>query len=166
MAITYSNGNDIKSLLKQYEQVNKELNKQIKENGNEFIEALFQEIFDQHEGLNFVLIRGYTPGFNDGEPCTHSQETFVGSGWYASYRERDVYDFEDYELYEEFGVEDEDEPSKHINSACTTLKEAKAQIEAYDEIIERVFITNFDLKITKGEDGKVKVVEDDYYCGY
>lgn len=161
MTIIDSNGNDIKSLLKQYEQVNKELNKQIEENGETFIQSLFQEIFDQHEGLNFVLIRGYTPGFNDGEPCTHSQNTFVGANDYGSYL-----DFEDYELYEEFGVEDEDEPSKHINSACTTLKEAKAQIEAYDEIIERVFVTNFELKITKGEDGKVKVVEDEYWCGY
>lgn len=160
MTITDSNGNDIKSLLKQYEQVNKELNKQIKENGNEFIEALFQEIFDQHEGLNFVLIRGYTPGFNDGEPCTHSQNTFVGANDYGSYL-----DFEDYELYEEFGVE-EDDAENHINKDCKTLKEAKAQIEAYDEIIERVFVTNFDLKITKGEDGKVKVVEDEYWCGY
>lgn len=160
MAITDSNGNDIKSLLKQYEQVNKELNKQIKENGNAFVEALFQEIFDQHEGLNFVLIRGYTPGFNDGEPCTHSQNTFVGANDYGNYL-----DFEDYELYEEFGVE-EGETENHINKDCKSLKEAKAQIEAYDEIIERVFITNFDLKVTKGEDGKVKVVEDDYWCGY
>lgn len=160
MVITDSNGNDIKSLLKQYEQVNKELNKQIKENGNEFVEALFQEIFDQHEGLNFVMIRGYTPGFNDGEPCTHSQNTFVGANDYGSYL-----DFEDYELYEEFGVE-EGETENHVNKDCKTLKEAKAQIEAYDEIIERVFITNFDLKITKSEDGKVKVVEDEYWCGY
>lgn len=160
MAITDSNGNDIKTLPKQYEQVNKELNKQIKENGNEFVEALFQEIFDQHEGLNFVLIRGYTPGFNDGEPCTHSQNTFVGANDYGSYL-----DFEDYELYEEFGVE-EGETENHINKDCKTLKEAKAQIEAYDEIIERVFVTNFDLKITKGEGGKVKVVEDEYDCGY
>lgn len=160
MATTDSNGNDIKSLLKQYEQVNKELNKQIKENGNEFVEALFQEIFDQHEGLNFVLIRGYTPGFNDGEPCTHSQNTFVGANDYGRYL-----DFEDYELYEEFGVE-EGETENHVNKDCKTLKEAKAQIEAYDEILERVFVTNFDLKITKGEDGKVKVVADDYWCGY
>lgn len=160
MAITDPNGNDIKSLLKQYEQVNKELNKQIKENGDEFIEALFQEIFDQHEGLNFVLIRGYTPDFNDGEPCTHSQTTFVGANDYGSYL-----DFEEYGLYEEFGVE-EGETENHINKDCKTLKEAKAQIEAYDEIIERVFITNFDLKVIKGGDGKVRVVEDEYWCGY
>ena len=152
--------NNIKVLLKQYEEVNAELNKQIKENGNEFIEALFQEIFDQHEGLNFVLIRGYTPGFNDGEPCTHSQNTFVGANDYGTYL-----DFEDYGYYEEFGVE-EGETENHINKDCKTLKEAKAQIEAYDEIIERVFITNFDLKVIKGEDGKVKVVEDEYWCGY
>lgn len=160
MSVRDSEGNDIKSLLKQYEQVNKELNKQIKENGNEFVEALFQEIFDQHEGLNFALIRGYTPGFNDGEPCTHSQDTFVGANDYGRYL-----DFEDYELYEEFGVE-EGETENHINKDCKTLKEAKAQIEAYDEIIERVFITNFDLKVIKGEDGKVKVIEDEYWCGY
>lgn len=40
---------DIKALLKQYEEVNAELNKQIKESGTEFIQQLFQDVFDRNQ---------------------------------------------------------------------------------------------------------------------
>ena len=39
------------------------------------VERLFKEavqlIFDNYPGLNFFEIKGYTPSFNDGDPCTH-----------------------------------------------------------------------------------------------
>ena len=153
---------DIKTLLKQYEEVNAALNKQIQENGKEFIQNLFQDVFDQNPGLNFVMIRGWTPGFNDGEPCTHSQETFVGRISWGCYQ-----DFSDYELYDEFEVEfDEgDNVVSHINSECKTLDQVYEQLEAYSEIIERVFDTNFEIQ-AKLVDGKVVVTEDEYDCGY
>ena len=155
---------DIKSLLEQYEEVNKQLNKQIQENGKEFIQNLFQDIFDQHKGLKFVMVRGWTPGFNDGEPCTHSQETFVGRVSWGTY-----HDFSDYELYDDFECvfdEDSDDVVSHINSGCESLDEVYVQVEAYSEIIERVFNTNFEIKASLNTDGKVVVIEDEYWCGY
>lgn len=162
---------DIKSLLKQYEEVNAELNKQIAENGKQFLESVFQEIFDQNDGLKLVYIIGWTPGFNDGEPCTHSQESFVGSSHTWSYRgeERLSYDFDDRELYEELEVEfeeDSDEVVKHINSDCKTLDLVSKQISAYEELVERVYNTNFEIKVTLNSDGKVVVDQDWYDCGY
>jgi hypothetical protein len=163
---------DIKALLKQYEEVNAELNKQISENGKQFLESVFQEIFDQNEGLKLIYIIGWTPGFNDGEPCTHSQESFVGSSHTWSYRGEEClsYDFDDRELYEEFEVEFDEEDSdtvvSHINSGCKTLDQVTKQVAAYEELVERVYNTNFEIKVTLNSEGKVVVDQDWYDCGY
>lgn len=162
---------DIKTLLKQYEEINAELNKQISENGKQFLESVFQEIFDENEGLKLIYIVGYTPGFNDGEPCTHSQESYVGASHFWNYLGKDEisYDFDDRELYEEFEVEfDEDANTvlSHINSQCKTLDQVVKQVAAYEELIERVYETNFEIKVTLDENGKAVVDHDWYDCGY
>lgn len=162
---------DIKTLLKQYEEINAELNKQISENGKQFLESVFQEIFDQNEGLKLIYIVGWTPSFNDGEPCTHSQESYVGARHFWNYLGEDniSYDFDDRELYEEFEVEfDEDGNTvlSHINSECKTLDEVAKQVAAYEELVERVYETNFVIKVTLNDNGKVVLDHDWYDCGY
>lgn len=152
---------NIKQLLKQYEEVNAELNKQIKDNGEAFIQELFQDVFDNHQGLNVIGVVGWTMGFNDGEACYHQQYIYTGvPAW------KDYPDF-----YEESGNFEEDfefdeEENKHLNSECSTLQQAKAQVEAYDEIIERVFGTNFRIVATRNEDNTAAVSVDEYDCGY
>lgn len=163
--------NNIKELLKTFEEVNKELNAQIAANGKEFIKSVFQEIFDQHKGLKLIKIIGWTPGFNDGEPCTHSQETVVGKSHTWTYRgdPHISYDFGDREMYEEFDVEfaeDGDTVLSHINSDCETLDAVASQVVVYEELVERVFDTNFDIEFRLEEDGSVSVSVDDYDCGY
>lgn len=161
---------DIKSLLKQYEEVNAELNKQISENGKQFLESVFQEIFDQNEGLKLIYILGWTPNFNDGEPYTHSQKSFVGSSRHCSWRNGLSYDFDERELYEEFEVEFDEEDGdtviSHINSGCKTLDQVIKQVEAYEELVERFYDTNFEIKITLNDEGKVVVDQDWYDCDY
>ncbi len=161
---------DIKTLLKQYEEVNAELNKQIQENGTAFMQSVFQEIFDKNPGLKLVYILGWTPGFNDGEPCTHSQEAYVGSSYQPSWRDQPYYDFDDRELFDEFEVEwdeeDNDKVVSHINSECKTLNDVLAQVNVYDELVERVYNTDFELKIHLNDAGKVVVDHDWYDCGY
>ncbi len=160
---------DIKTLLKQYEEINAELNKQISENGKQFLESVFQEIFDGNEGLKFILIRGVTPSFNDGEPCTHSQLTFVGFSrvWTWKGEEQISYDFDDYELFEDFEVEfdQQDNVISHINSECKTLGDVQSKVDQYEELISRVYETNFELKITL-VNGKVSIDHDWYDPGY
>lgn len=151
---------NIKVLMKQYEEVNAELNRQIAANGKEFIAEVFSEIFSKHEGLKLVVIQGWTPGFNDGEPCTHFQETFVGRDSWGEYL-----DFEDYEEAAE-SFEYDEETGEHINSGCSTLQTAYDEIEVYSELIERVFYTNFIVTISLDEEGEVVVNEDEYCCGY
>lgn len=157
---------DIKTLLKQYETVNAELNKQIRKNGDKFIQELFQDIFDKHEGLNVIGIIGWTMGFNDGEACYHQQYTYTGDMQHSSWDNRFYPDFQDEAGNFEEEFEYDEEENTHLNSQCQTLDQAKYQVEKYDEIIERIYNTNFRIVITKGEDGKVIVDHDYYDCGY
>lgn len=155
---------NIEKILSEYEAAKVALNNALKENGKKCIEEVFTKIFKEHEGLNYVMIIGETPSFNDGEPCTHSQETYVGDiGW------GEYFDYENFDdcYYEEFEhSEVEDGIKTNINSKCTTLKEAKAKISCFDEIIERVYDTNFIIKVTRSTDGSAEVDVDEYDCGY
>lgn len=151
----------IKQLMEEYEKVNAALNEKIQREGEKFMEELFQEVFSQHEGLNVIGIVGYTPSFNDGEPCTHSHYIYTGAklsyGDYVDFVE-EVGNFE-----EDFEYNEED--NDHANSKCLTLGEAKDQIEAYDEIIERVYDTNFRIVVKRTTDG-VEIEHEEYDPGY
>lgn len=159
---------DIKSLLQRYEQVNKELNEALRENGQSFIESLFKDIFDRHPGVNKLCIMGYTPYFNDGDACTHSAEYF--SGVTGNYNGRTYFDFDDYSVACEFMTKDLTEDDDDDNALGLTpngtdnkvLKSAKAAMEAYDEIFTRQYDTNFFITAVRNEDGTV-TVEDEYY---
>ena len=127
--------------------------------------------FSKPQKAKLIYIIGWTPGFNDGEPCTHSQESFVGSSHTWSYRGEEClsYDFDDYELFDEFDVEFNESGDvilSHINSDCKTLDLVSKQVNAYEELVERVYNTNFELKVTLNSEGKVVVDQDWYDCGY
>lgn len=160
---------DIKSLLQRYEEVNAELNTALRENGDQFIQSLFADIFDRHPGVNRLCIMGWTPYFNDGDPCTHNSEYF--SGVTGSYSGRTYFDFDDYSAACEFMTEglneDEDNDDNELGLTPNTtdnkvLKSAKAALTAYDEIFTRQFETNFLIKANRNEDGTV-TVENEYY---
>ncbi|MNF90553.1 hypothetical protein D3C84_731200 [compost metagenome] len=55
---------------------------------------------------------------------------------------------------------------EHINSSCLTLNKVVSQISTYDEIIERVYDTNFELRVSLNDSGEVVVNKDWYECGY
>lgn len=151
----------IKQLMEEYEKVSAALNEKIQQEGEKFMEELFQEVFSQHEGLNVIGIVGYTPSFNDGEPCTHSHYTYTG----AKLTYGDYIDFADEVGNFEEDFEYNEEDNDHINSKCLTLGEAKDQIEAYDEIIERVYDTNFRIVVKRTTDG-VEIEHEEYDPGY
>lgn len=152
-------------LIEDYNRVNTELNKELHANGKEFFKAFFQQLFNEHTGLNKIAILGWTPGFNDGEPCTHSSEVFVGRSRYNSP------DYEDYSEVGAFFTDNEDYEygdglGENPNALCTTLTEVYEKIWNFDDIIERVYDTNFIIKAFRGEDGVAVVEIDEYDCGY
>ncbi|MNE50920.1 hypothetical protein D3C80_1455190 [compost metagenome] len=159
---------DIKALLQRYEQVNAELSAALTENGKEFIQSLFADIFQRHPGVNRMCVMGWTPYFNDGDACTHSSEFFTGvTGQYSG---RTYFDFDDYSEACEFmtnGLNEDDNEENELGLTPNTtdnkvLKSAKSALAAYDEIFTRQFETNFVIKATRNEDGTV-TVEDEYY---
>lgn len=166
--LTYKD--DINQLIDDYKRINDELNRKLQEHGTTFFVGLFQKLFDENQGLNKLAVVGWTPGFNDGEPCTHSSEVFVGLT-HRGYSGRNYADYEDREDVTEFFVEEvnddgEVEDGTNPNAECTTLKQVKEILESFEDIFERVYHTNFFIKVTRDEDGTVLVDVDDYDCGY
>lgn len=133
--------------------------------------------------VSIITIRGYTPGFNDGEPCEHSASWWVNIKQHAS-EEIDVTDDLE-ELFEELqdtynwnnttrqreyipeAIEHNrvvcaqhghiyDEPPKEILEAITTV--------IFDSI-EEDYGTDYYVVFTL-KDGKFVRDEGDYDCGY
>ena len=65
------------TILKEYIAIKKQYEDKLSEFGTkENIIKAVEELSQDHEGLDVVVFVGYTPGFNDGEPCTHSSYVF------------------------------------------------------------------------------------------
>lgn len=131
-------------------------------NVNEVLSVLFAEI----PSLDQIRVRGWTPGFNDGDPCTHIQEVAVGDydpwGTFDDNDEDEDEDEEDGEKSkDDQDVNDEDHP-EHL-----AYKKAHKIVEALDDDFATLFNTNFELSISRS-DAKLgfTIHEDDYYCGY
>jgi hypothetical protein len=133
---------------------------------------IFKELFDKHQGLRKIVYQGYTPSFNDGEPCEHSSlgsvcnvywmEYYKGEGQYLSGDDL-------HEQYEEFFELESDEETyyiKHANSECLDLDAAEQDVTTLSEIIDIVYYTNFVVYITLEDDGSVTVESNEYDCGY
>jgi midasin (ATPase involved in ribosome maturation) len=185
---------DMKQLLKDYQAADARLNKAIREEGNTFITSLFQSIFDQFPLVNKLATVGWTPGFNDGDACTHSAEYASGAWRIHSWRGADhrSYDYEDHSALEEFftGVNPDDEDEEDDNEdeegnqlvvdapevaeaapvdeaeANRQAQEAKDLMEAYDNIFERVYVTNYLVTARRLPNGDVVVEDDEYDPGY
>lgn len=73
---------------------NEVLDNAIAEAGQEAVlEELFRRAFALAPGCRAASIIGYTPSFNDGDPCEHSQIVFVGAK--SQYNGRTYWDWTD-----------------------------------------------------------------------
>lgn len=88
---------------------------------------------------------GYTPGFNDGEPCYHRQDVGLN---YNDYNVDDM-DFHQYEkeCVNEYGV---------WNRVLGELSWC----------LEDEWGTDWEIGIVLDENGELKIEKEDYYCGY
>lgn len=48
------------------------------------VHDVIHSIFEANPEINSITVKGFTPGFNDGDPCYHHQFTAVG-GMYGEY---------------------------------------------------------------------------------
>lgn len=129
------------------------MDNQIKEYGQQVFQEVVESIFDQCDGLNVFMIRGWTPSWNDGEECTHSSDIITGE---ISNRWPD-YDEGDKEVFE-------DENGEQLNT-INFHGALKNLIEKTLPIAERVYNTNFEI-ICRRANGQIEVEFRDYDCGY
>jgi len=117
---------------------------------------------------NFAVVtRGYTPSFNDGEPCEHSYD-------YSLCVEKDSgYGFTHDDLYLEVDEDEDmgalfeyDQDSK--TTINTHLKDNTLFFEVIDNFVsflDDIHDTNYEIK-AKYLDGALILDVEDYYCGY
>lgn len=108
--------------------------------------------------IGVITIIGYTPGFNDGEPCEHSTDYMFG------YRELDNYGM-GYLLDEWF----EDQPElieELVEREVKVPAEVKTFVgTALDGYFEKKLGTNYRVHIIF-ENNTYRIEEDEYDCGY
>ncbi len=157
-----------------------------KETAQKNVNEILSLVFAEMPKLGRIRVRGYTPGFNDGDPCTHSQTLAV-----------DVYDPN--ELYHDLHYGDEDEkremeqqlqltgplikwsrhwdyendcrrdnnplPSDPHQAACIKAYEV---VDALEGDFEILFETNFTLDIVRDPNSELgfRIDHSHYDCGY
>jgi len=130
--------------------------------------------------INFkcILATGYTPGFNDGDPCTHTFEMFYGKR--TTYPSADgstvsYFDFDYFDDFERF-FEEEDVDFNDIEAGNTEIipvlsdeegKVIASFFEGVNLLCEQTGITDFQIVVFKKKDGEIVVeIDEDYDVGH
>lgn len=171
----------IEELLKTYEDKDNRVSK-------DFLKGKLREIFDALPDLTHIEMYGYTPSFNDGDPCYHRQ--YVTGKGYDEYHvlrkgtsikcihEEWIRDLSD-DSYDEEGNETDlfspsqlegldgwapyptQEISPETRRAVRTIMSSN-QMKGY---VTSVYDTNFCLLIYPDGDS-VEILDDEYDCGH
>lgn len=170
----------ITALLSRFKEAQRELRRRLEDEGEELLKESFKELFDKHQGLKVFAYIGYTPRFNDGEPCEHSDDSYIGSEYFYRQTNWGTYwsnDWDDREYLTEVFVEnyedfDESEPPSEdnnpllVNRNCTTLTQAASDVQDFEDAIEMVYGTNYQIIVRLEDDGSVSIDHDEYDRGY
>lgn len=120
-------------------------------------------------GMNKMIIKGYTPGFNDGDACVHNSYAYFNKRYdFSEIAQDDVpelakflnvpEDFED-EIWEWSDINSindyEDSDEDEINDLANLL----------NELIENIYGTDYIVFIDLTTD-EPTITHHDYYCGY
>ncbi|WNV47286.1 hypothetical protein ENKO_177 [Klebsiella phage fENko-Kae01] len=125
----------------------------VEKHGKEMVQSFFEDLFNKYPNLDMVFIYGYTPGFNDGEPCYHIQYNIIDSDEIQDY----VYDY----------IDDLDEDIE-INHKISNeqSREIDKEIDSIDGLLEEEYGTDWYILVKRNEDGSVELQDGDYDCGY
>lgn len=138
---------DIFNVIKEIEAIDnqrKEKINSVKNNFKDHLAEYLKPMFDKYENLDYIRFVGYTPSFNDGEPCEH-----------RSYIDLDEY-------------ESDEETSKILNENLTRDedKEISKYAGSIETIVEAVYYTNYEITVLRDGDGLSVDVNDEYDCGF
>lgn len=131
----------------------KELRKEIYNILDKGIEQFLLPYAEDSKKL-YIYIQGYTPDFNDGDPCRHSVDV---------YKKEEILNYifeEEEEIFSGISKEDiknsRDWPDKNDFRDC---------LEEVGEVLTNKYTTDFQVLITL-KDGKIHYIKDEYNCGY
>lgn len=114
----------------------------------ETFDMAIKEVLINYPDVKKLIYVGYTPGFNDGDPCTHNQDLFLNQT--------------DEDEYEE---DDDGNPIELPEISYDTIREINSLLSPLDDIVEMRYGTDFKITYTL-ENGEIKILQEDYYCGY
>lgn len=121
-------------------------------------------------GMNKLVIYGYTPGFNDGDACTHSSECLFRDYHFQEFAEQEDYSFfRMMNVPEE--VQDEGEPwnwegFENVNT-YSDADEPKVRelIQLLDYLVEQIEYTNY-LALFDFTTEETDITFEEYDCGH
>lgn len=167
---------NIQEILSNYINATAALKVELQTRGKEAFADLAKSIFDEHEGLKGFGIIGYTPSFADGDPCTHQSDLYVGevTGPHtASWDNNRIFyciDAEGEELAEflfpEYDEVDTSVKPVSINAYVADLDAVSQKVAVLEEVAEKIWNTDYIIKVYLDEHGDVVVEQDEYDCGY
>lgn len=154
--------NQFKEVKQQYENFRKTITEQ-------FLNECVEELKGKH-GDFAIVIRGYTPSFNDGEPCEHSSSyslcvghTVSSNGNYKWFKHDELEASDNEELSEFLEINNEEMTS--INSKFEGNSDFFSDMEALHDVVSEAFETDYEVKI-KVKGGVITIDHDYYDCGY
>jgi hypothetical protein len=144
------------------------------------LELAVKDIFDSMPEFNGFVVIGYTPGFNDGEPCEHTGIILLNDMEYdnnyncfTSDLPDNGYEFEEGGEIVEFFEVVTDENTKsfsHINDQMSKaqFRELEKNFEIIDMLFSKSYGTDYLVKVKRDPSAKngVSMVNEYYDCGY
>jgi hypothetical protein len=126
-------------------------------------------LFSAFPDLNSISVSGYTPGWNDGDPCHHSQPDPYLNG--ENVWERDGDDEDEGWGDEEEDEREEDEREEDEDARSSTRlsdKDFEAIthiLEGMSDVLEKIFGTNWKLIFRRTQNG-IEFNRYNYDCGH
>lgn len=135
---------------------------------DDFIKQVIRELKVKYGGFA-IVVRGYTPTWNDGDEVSHHYDYSICNGTYESsngykYFNNDELYVDEHDDYAEL-LEIDQENMTSINSQHTDNPTFSSDMRSLSELIDEIYTTNYEVKIkVKGDE--VTFDYDYYDCGY
>lgn len=167
------------SKLQEYKKLQKAVSAFVAAHKDEIFADALAGAFSVNPGIKAILINGYTPGFNDGDPCTHTQYSIIESDELKDHvRDSEemtalLLGFEseeamDLELEEKgLDVEDALDGLDLGDFEYDVYREVDSHLEGIEDLLYEVMGTDWQILAVRMADGSIKTVTNEYYdCGY
>jgi len=141
---------------------------------DEFKELL-EAVFAAEEKIQLIVFRGYTPSFNDGDPCRHSSGISVLTTDGLEDDDEIVWpDVEEHYddtienavlLDEVFGVRLATPVSSHIFDSTTAISKKVDRVIYGNDLADIIYDTNYLVKVYRTANG-ITIEHKEYHCGW